>query len=425
MIRRAFGLALIALISGAALAQVGGPIPGQGPTSPPQTPRSGGGGGGGGMGIGLSFKLGGKKKPPPVATYEARDADIPDRIEDQVIIVIQGANSDAARIAKSARLSVIEVVRLQAISRAMITAQLAPGDTVDTAMARLLKIPGVTSAQPNYLFQPLGKALPKRFTLLGITSPDQARVSGTMAMIDTPVETAHEALKGAAVEQRIFGTSAVPAFHGTAIASLLVGTGEVTGMAQGAKLISLAAFDPTRSASGISQTRYIVKAMDAAWALRPNVLNLSFGGKEDPLMGQMLDAINGRGICTIAAAGNGGPTGKVLFPATHPATLAVTAADEKLRGYAYASQGSAIDVTGIGVGLLATVPGGYRSVSGTSFATAVVSGALMRSPACAATHDPGAMRRAAAALAQDIGAPGVDPVFGAGLFRLNAGAGKK
>jgi subtilisin family serine protease len=237
-------------------------------------------------------------------------------------------------------------------------------------------------------------------------------------MIDTPIEPNHESLKGAAVEQRIFGTSAVPAFHGTAIASLLVGTGEVTGMAQGAKLISLAAFDPAKSTSGISQTRYILKAMDAAWSLRPDVLNLSFGGKEDPLMGQMLVAINTRGICTVAAAGNGGPTGKVLFPATHPVTLAVTAADEKLRGYAYASQGSAIDVTGIGVGLLATAPGGYRQVSGTSFATAIVSGALMRSAACTKTHDPATMRKAAAAMAQDLGAPGVDPVFGAGLFRL-------
>jgi Subtilase family len=375
------------------------------------------------MGFGLSINLSPKTKPP-VATYEARDVQIPDRLEDQVIFVIQGASSDAARIAKLAKINVIETTWLDAISRTMVVAQLTPGDTVDAAILRLKRISGVTSAQPNFLFQPLGKALPKRFTLLGITSPDQARVSGTIAMIDTPITIRPEELKAGTIQQRIFGTSAAPAFHGTAIASLLIGTGEVTGMAQGAKLISLAAFDPTKSTSGISQTRYIVKAMDAAWALRPDVLNLSFGGKEDPLMAQLLTAINTRGICTVAAAGNGGPTGKVLFPATHPATLAVTAADEKLRPYAYASQGSAIDVTGIGVGLLATVPGGYRNVSGTSFATAIVSGALMRSPACTITHDPAAMRKSAAAMAQDLGAPGPDPVFGAGLFRLSAATKK-
>jgi hypothetical protein len=137
MILKAAGLALIVLVSGAAVAQVGGAIPGQGQTPAPQTPR---GGGGGGMGFGLSFKLGPKKKTPPISSYEARDAQIPDRIEDEVIFVIQGANSDATRIAKSAKLVVIEVVRLQAISRAMVVAQLAEGDAVDAAIIRLKQI---------------------------------------------------------------------------------------------------------------------------------------------------------------------------------------------------------------------------------------------------------------------------------------------
>ncbi len=419
MTRRTWAFATLLFVTGAVAAQVNQrPVPGTSQTPAPARR------GGGGMGLGLSINLSPKKKPA-LLTYEARDLSIPDRIEDQVIFVIQGPNSDGERIAKAAKISVIEVVRLVAISRAMVVAQLPPGDSVEAAMARLKQISGVTSAQPNFLFQSLGKTLPKRFTLLGITNPDQTRVSGTIAMIDTPAENSHEALKGAAIEQRLFGASSTPAFHGTAIASLLVGTGEVMGMAQGAKLISLAAFDPTKSASGISQTRYIVKAMDAAWTLRPNVLNLSFGGKEDPLMGQMIGAIDARGICTVAAVGNGGAAGKVLFPATHPATLAVTAADEKLRVYAYASQGSAVDVAGLGVGLLATVPGGYRQVSGTSFATAMVSGALMRSPECSLTHNPAAMRHAAASMAQDLGTPGVDEVFGAGLFRLSVGAIKK
>ena len=39
------------------------------------------------------------------------------------------------------------------------------------------------------------------------------------------------------------------------VASLLVGGGEVNGMAQGARLISLAAFDPITKGSGVSQTR--------------------------------------------------------------------------------------------------------------------------------------------------------------------------
>lgn len=369
----------------------------------------------GGIGIGLNFSFGSPKtKAEPV---EMRDADIAYRLEDQLIFVMDGTSADAARIARQARVTVIEFYPLEALGKAMVVAGLTPGETVDAAMARVQAIDGVAWAQPNFQFQPLG-SIPKRMALMGITRPAQMRVSGTIAMIDTPVELANPALRSAAITQSIFGTSAAPAMHGTAIASLLVGGGEVNGAAQGARLVSLAAFDPTTPASAISQTRYIAKAMDAAWKLRPDVLNLSFGGREDRLLGELLGKIEQRGICIAAAAGNGGPNSAVLFPARHPAVLAVTAADVKLRGYSFAARGPEIDVTGVGVGLLANVPGGYRQVSGTSFATAIISGALLRMPQCAGQHDPAAMRRLVASQAQDLGTPGPDPVFGAGLFRL-------
>ena len=66
----------------------------------------------------------------------------------------------------------------------------------------------------------------------------------------------------------------------------------------------------------------------------------------------------------------------------------------------------------------AAVPGGRRAVSGTSFANAVVSGALLRFHGCNGGRDPAGMRRGLDALAQDRGVKGADPVYGAGLFRL-------
>jgi hypothetical protein len=158
--------------------------------------------------------------------------------------------------------------------------------------------------------------------------------------------------------------------------------------------------------------------MNEASRLRPDVLNLSFGGPRDRLLGLTLDTIRANGICVSAAGGNGGPTGKILFPASHPASLAVTAVDENLRGYTHASRGGRVDIAGVGVGLNAAVPGGRRAVSGTSFAAAVISGALLRMPACGGGRDPAAMKIGVAALAQDLGEKGRDPVFGDGLFRL-------
>ncbi len=243
-------------------------------------------------------------------------------------------------------------------------------------------------------------------------------------MIDAPVDLTHANLAGASITQSSFGVDPSPAVHGTVVAALLVGTGNYPGTAQGASLTSLSAFGPAAQGASLSRTSYLAKAMNEASRLRPDVLNLSFGGPDDRLLGVMLDAIHKNGVCVAAAAGNGGPMGHVLFPATHPASLAVTAVDESLRGYAFASQGDRVDIAGVGVGLNAAVPGGRRAVSGTSFATAVISGALLRMPACNGGRDPDAMKAQVAASAKDLGAPGRDAVFGAGLFRL-AGPGKK
>ncbi len=417
--KHAIAALLLGSLASVALAQ---PIPGQGQTPRQEPPRGGSGGGGfGGIGIGIGLSFGKKKpKEPPLAPpLEMRDVDIPEYVSDQIIFVTTGQATNVDDIIRAGKVFLIEVAPLGEAGITMIVAQLPPADNVPAALARVSKIKGVAWAQPNHQFQLLGGKLPKRFAIHAIPEK-QPRVSGNIVMIDAPVDTAHDNLKGAGVVQSFFGTVQRPALHGTAVAALLVGTGDYPGTAQGAKLTSLAAFGPAADGASLSRTSYLAKAMNEASRLRPDVLNLSFGGPVDRLLGVMLDTIHKNGVCVSAAAGNGGPTGRVLFPATHSASLAVTAVDENLRGYAYASQGPRVDVSGVGVGLNAAAPGGRRAVSGTSFATAVISGALLRMPACNGGRNPGAMKAQVAGLAQDLGVPGRDAVFGAGLFRLSA-----
>jgi Subtilase family len=408
-------------LASAAIAQA---VPGQGPVQQPGTPSPSNQGGGGGFGgIGLTIHLGGRKKPkapPPEAPLEMRDADIPETIPDEVIFITSGQPGSAERIGRTARVVLIESTPLDEAGLTMNVARLTLPDTPAAAQARLEKQKGVKWTQPNFQFQLLGKSLPKRFALHGIPEK-QPSVSGKIVMIDAPIDLGHDNLKGASVSQSVFGVSAAPALHGTVVAALLVGTGTYPGTAQGATLTNLAAFGPAAAGANLSRTSYLAKAMNEASRLRPDVLNLSFGGPQDRLLGVMLDVIHKNGVCVSAAAGNGGPSGHILFPATHPASLAVTAVDENLRGYAYASQGPRVDVSGVGVGLNAAVPGGRRAVSGTSFATAVVSGALLRMAACNGGRNPDAMKGQVAASAQDLGTAGRDPVFGAGLFRLSGG----
>ena len=408
---------MLALLGWAGLGQAQGPVPGTPNQNPTQQPN---GGGIGGLGIGLSF---GKKQPkvPELPPLEMRDAAISDHVEGRVLFVLAMPGSTAAKVAKAAGVTIIEQVPLDQLGLLMVVAGLAPGDTIAAASTRLQRQRGVDLVQPDYQFQSLGSSSrAKGFKLHGIPDSDRTPISGTIAMIDTAVDLGHPSLKLAGIRQTTFGMAASPAAHGTAIAELLVGRGSFPGTAPGAQLISLAAFAPASEATWLSQTSTIARAMNEALRLRPNVLNLSFGRSgSDPLMSRALDALARSGVCVVAAAGNGSGA-PVLFPATHPASLAVTAVDGRMRAYRYASQGPQISVAAWGVELSAAVPGGRRAVSGTSFATAVVAGALLRTAECTSARNPAAMKARMIAQAKDLGAKGPDPVFGAGLFELAA-----
>lgn len=367
----------------------------------------------------LSFTLPARKPPQP--REPARDAPVPDISPDTVVFVLWNDQADPTAIARQGGVMLIETVPLESLRRVMVAAGLSPGDTPEAAIVRLSRLPGVAWAQPNHVYQGMGAtAWPKSFDLQGLTRAEIAKpAGGVAAMIDTPVALDHEVFAGASVQQRLFAGTSTPGAHGTAVAALMVGRGPIPGSGAGARLVSLAAFQPALGETPpLSQTRTLAKALEAAAQLRPNVLNLSFGGPPDRLLEALIGALDLKGVCIVAAAGNGGKTGRIPFPASHPSVLGVTAVDDRLRIYPFATPGHQVDVAATGVDLTVPTPGGYRQVSGSSFAAALVSGALLRTPACAVSHNPGAMRAAVAAAAKDLGPAGRDDVYGAGLFRL-------
>ena len=405
---KVWGLVLL-LLSGPLLAQA---VPG-GPVDQPRPS----GGGGGFPGVGLSLSLGGKKtKEPPLTgpPLQMQDAAIPDYVPGEALAFVNGA--DPVRLARAAKVQLITSEPLGELGVTMITFRVAPPDTVEAAVARLAGQRGVQWAQPNHQFQVLGStSRDKGLALHGLKA---ANVTGTIVLIDSAVDLGNAALKGAETSQQLFGIPADPSPHGTAIAEILVGTGPFNGVARGATLVSLAAFSAASEKTWLSQTRFLALAMNAGIKLRPQVVNLSFGAnRNDEALTRLLAKFESGGTCVVAAAGNGSG-GPVLFPARLSTSVAVTAIDGKKRAYAYASKGPEVDLAAWGVDMNAAVPGGRRAVSGTSFATAVVSGALLRFHGCNGGRNPAGMRTGLAALAQDLGAKGADPVYGAGLFRL-------
>jgi hypothetical protein len=242
-----------------------------------------------------------------------------------------------------------------------------------------------------------------------------------VAVIDSAVDTAHPDFEGATVEtfDAVGGPDAEPDFHGTAVAGIIRSRHVVEGVAPQARIMAVRAFRSRPGALPETTTEILLGAID--WAVRngAKVLNLSFVGPKSGQLQELLDEARRKGIVLVAAAGNGGPRAPPAFPAAFPGVIAVTAVDAADRRYEHANRGHYIAVAAPGVDILAPVEGGkHELVSGTSFATAYVSGIaallLERNP----NLDAAAVARLIAAGADDLGPRGRDDDFGAG--RVNA-----
>lgn len=332
-------------------------------------------------------------------------------------VVVTSSNPAAARAyLQQSGLTILRAVRLETLGEEMIT--------VSTGNSRLENVLEALNAsgrfalvQPNYRYISLGTLAPANPLLVnaGFDSTSTPRTGGTIAIIDGVVDTTHSALAGAGVGQKIVVADSRVSSHGTAVASLLVGSGKVQGVAQGARLLSFAAMSPAGKTGSLqSASEWVAEAMDEAIRARPDVLSMSLGGPRDPVVERLVNAAAGKGITIIAAAGNGGPRAKPVWPAAYPTVIAVTATDKENKIYRNANQGDYVEIAAPGVGLIAATREGYGMVTGTSFSTAVLAGAALR---LKRAH-PGGMRSYMRQSARDLGAPGRDPVFGYGMVQL-------
>jgi subtilisin family serine protease len=143
---------------------------------------------------------------------------------------------------------------------------------------------------------------------------------------------------------------------------------------------------------------------------------MSFAGPRDPSLERAFKAAHDKGVILIAAAGNAGPKSPPLYPAADPNVIAVTATDSRDRVFRGANQGPQLSVAAPGVDIIAPAPaGGYQLSTGTSIATAQVSGvvALMleRDP----TLKPNDVRKILESTATNLGPTGKNAQFGWGL----------
>jgi len=222
----------------------------------------------------------------------------------------------------------------------------------------------------------------------GITLGDE-RIR--IAVLDGPVDRTHSAFQGArlgAIDTSLSPPGAsqgVASEHGTHVASLIFGQHEspIKGIAARCSglLIPIFGNSPDGSARRCSQVD-LALAIAAAVDRRAHIINISGGefsssGRAHPILGDVLDRCDRQGVLIVAAAGNDG-CDCLHVPAAHPSILAVgaaTAAGEPLGSSNWGARYQTHGILAIGENLRGAAPGGkIVERSGTSFATAIVSG---------------------------------------------------
>lgn len=247
-----------------------------------------------------------------------------------------------------------------------------------------------------------------------------------VGMIDSAVDTAHPALVRSSISTRSFARPGVdtPSFHGTAIASIIAGNSDdYTGLAPRAQLYAAAVFELDPERGEIASTVGLIRALDWLLSSGVDVVNVSLAGPPNRLLESALERAAGQNVVVMAAAGNGGPMARPMYPAAYPSVVAVTAVDSAQQVFRLANRGDYLALSAPGVDLRhASADGGYAASSGTSFAVPFAVTAAARLRYLQPAEDTVALLLRSAL---DLGPPGRDEIYGFGLlsFGVSESAG--
>ncbi len=230
-----------------------------------------------------------------------------------------------------------------------------------------------------------------------------------VAVIDGMADMGHAALSGARL--RLSGLWPVPegtdtsvhGMHGTFVSSVLFGREQVAGVCPDCSGYLIPLLPPVRR---VVPQLDLARAIEEAVEMGAHIVNLSAGqfsdsGAADDWLDQAVRLCRDNNVLLVAAAGNDG-CDCLHVPASLPGVLAVGAMDEAGIPLDFSNWGEAYLQNGLlapGKDILGAMPGGgVRQLSGTSFATPVVSGvaALLLSLQLQRGEkpDPGAVGRA-------------------------------
>jgi thermitase len=299
-----------------------------------------------------------------------------------VIVTFAEGTTDAQMSAVHAALGIEESYRTHRVSIVGVPA----AATLASTLSAYLQFDEVESAEPDRVMyttvNPNDPQFPNQWGPKKIRCPeawDQYKGSGTYftAILDTGVKSNHVDLNDHIIPgydffqndndpQDTYG-------HGTHVAGIAAAetnnsTG-VAGVGWDCKFMPLRVGDgPGLSTSAIVAAIYYA-ADNGAYAI-----NMSFGCSGSSSMKTALDYAYGKGVVSVASAGNNGDT-SLCYPAAYSTVIAVAATTSSDSRASFSTYGDWVEVAAPGQSILSTWnDGGYAYLDGTSMASPHVAG---------------------------------------------------
>ncbi len=311
---------------------------------------------------------------------------------------------------------------------------------------------GIKHADPNTMMYALGgptngeapddEFFPLQYGLLQKNVPQAWKITTgdpnlIVAVVDTGIDYTHPDLKDRVVLGQDFTFRPGMIFnrkdkngpmddnaHGTHCAGIIGATANnsvgIAGVAPGVKLMAVKVL----TAKGGGTEYDVMKGVAYSITNGAKIVSMSLGGTATTSVERKFyEAAVMSGALVVAAAGNSADG--LGFPAAYPGVLSVGATDSGGGLAKFSNHDASMSVTAPGVGILSTIPGDtYAKFSGTSMAAPYVAGvsALVWSqhPDWTAQQVKEQLERTA----KDMGAPGVDPMFGHGEVDVTAALGE-
>jgi subtilisin family serine protease len=322
--------------------------------------------------------------------------------------------------AQAAGFAVVRVRALDGLDARLVVLRSPPDLSTARALARLRSLAPNESFDFNHIYGESGASSADSPERTAVSEPSTAgpmaaaEARARLGLIDGGIDDGHRVFRDAAIHRYGCGAVPVPEAHGTAVASLMIGRSEdFHGAAPGAELYAADVY------CGLPSGGAADAVADAlAWLVRQRVavINVSMVGPPNVTLEAVVRGVIARGFLIVAAVGNDGPAAPPMYPASYPGVVGVTAVDAHRHVLVEAARGPQVRFAAPGADMAAAKsPQLFELVRGTSFAAPLVAGLLaaeLREP------DKGAAQRALEDLAHraiDLGAPGVDPVYGYGL----------